>query len=189
MPLHPQSLERFQSALRPLCRGSRRIDCVPMPGARVTAFGYREGQIACTEDAEGVHHIVLNDKCTTSIGEVGQVFAERRDTAMLTFPCFEVRAQFSPGMSGGCVVDETGRVCGLICASCTFEDKGALPLSYAATLWPMLTMNISADRGDKYPRGVSYPVIDLALDGIIGVDGLANLDPAIFPGRVLPKTR
>ena len=88
----------------------------PIPGSKVYAFGYREGQITCKEDAEGVHHIELNDKCTTSIGVVGQVFAERRDSSMLNFPCFEVRAQFSPGMSGGCVVDETGKVCGLICA-------------------------------------------------------------------------
>ena len=51
----------------------------------------------------------------------------------------------------------------------------------------MLTMNVSGDRGDKYPRGVWYPVIDLALDGIIKVDGLEDLDPALFPGRVLQK--
>jgi hypothetical protein len=126
-------------------------------------------------------------KALLQSAKFGQVFAERRDTAMLNFPCFEVRAQFSPGMSGGCVVDDTDRICGLICAGYIFEDKSALPLSYAATLLPMLTMNVSGDRGEKYPRGVWYPVIDLALDGLIKVDGLENLNPALFPGRVLPK--
>ncbi len=153
----------------------------PIPGSKVIAFGYREGQIACEEDSEGVHHIVLNDKGTTSIGEVGQVFAQRRDTSMLNFPCFEVRAQFSPGMSGGWVVDDTNRICGLICAGYSFEDNSALPLSYAATLWPMLTMNISGDRGDKYPRGVWYPVIDLALDGHHQGRWFRKSQPRTFP--------
>lgn len=50
-------------------------------------------------------------------------------------------------------------------------------LSYAATLWPMLRPIISADRGDSHPRGVEYPVIDLALDELINAVGLEELDP------------
>jgi hypothetical protein len=52
----------------------------------------------------------------------------------------------------------------------------------------MLTTVISADRGDAYPRGVKYPMIDLALDKLINVVGLEELDPKFFPGRLLPRT-
>jgi hypothetical protein len=157
----------------------------PSPGEKVVAFGYREGSIAVAEDANGVHHIELNDIGTTSAGEVGQVFPERRDASMLTFPCFEVRAQFDHGMSGGLVVDENGALCGLICAGYKFDDPQELPLSYAATLWPMLMTTISADRGDNYPRGIRYPVIDLALGGQISVTDLDRFDANFFPGRSL----
>jgi hypothetical protein len=149
--------------------------------------GYRESSIDVSEDAVGTHHIILNDVGTTSIGEVGQIFPERRDSVMLTFPCFEVYARFASGMSGGLVIDEWGALCGLVCAGIDLVDSNALPLSYAATLWPMLTTTISVDRGDTYPRGIEYPVIDLALDNLIKAIGLEELDPQLFPGRSLPQ--
>jgi trypsin-like peptidase len=157
----------------------------PPTGEKVLAFGYRESKIEVSEKPDGGHHIELNDKPTTSIGEVGQIFPERRDSSMLTFPCFEVCARFAPGMSGGMVIDENGALCGLVCAGCNFADPDALPLSYVATLWPMLTTVISIDRGEAYPRGVQYPMIDLALDKLINVVGLEQLDPTFFPGRNL----
>jgi hypothetical protein len=159
----------------------------PPSGQKVLAFGYRESKIEVSETADGGHHIALNDLGTTSIGEVGQIFPERRESVMLTFPCFEVYAKFAHGMSGGLVIDEDGALCGLVCAGYDFADPNATPLSYAATLWPMLTTIISADRGDAFPRGVKYPMIDLVLDKIIHAVGLETLDPKYFPGRSLPK--
>jgi Trypsin-like peptidase domain len=129
----------------------------PLRGEKVIAFGFREGKIAVTEDENGVHHIELNDVGTIAIGEVGEIFPVQRDASMLTFPCFEVRARFAPGMSGGLVMDGSGDVCGLVCAGVTFISADTPPLSYATTLWPMLTTMISADRGDKYPRGSHTP--------------------------------
>ena len=166
-----------------------RLRVMPPPsGQKVLAFGYRESKIEVSEGADGTHHIVLNDVGTTSIGEIGQIFPARRDTSMLTFPCFEVYARFAPGMSGGLIIDEDGALCGLVCAGTNLADPNASPLSYAATLWPMLTTVISADRGDAYPRGVEYPMIDLALDNLISCRGLEDLDAGFFPGRALPRT-
>lgn len=159
----------------------------PPSGQKVLAFGYREAKIEVSERADGGPHIDLTDIGTTSIGEVGQIFHERRDSSMLTFPCFEVYSRFAPGMSGGLVIDEDGALCGLVCAGTELADASALPLSYAATLWPMLTTVISADRGDSYPQGVEYPMIDLALDKLIHVVGLGELDSRFFPGRILPR--
>lgn len=76
-------------------------------GQKVLAFGYRESRITATEGTDGTHHIVLNDVGTTSIGQVGQIFTERRDSSMLTFPCFEVYARFAAGMSGGLTLTRT----------------------------------------------------------------------------------
>jgi hypothetical protein len=90
-------------------------------------------------------------------------------------------------MSCGIVVDEDGRLCGLVCAGTDFADATAPPLSYAITLWPFLSTTISGDRGDKYPRGVRYPAIDLALDNIINATYLEDLDRTHFPGRALPR--
>jgi len=156
----------------------------PPSGQKVVAFGYRESKVQVLKRPDGTAHIDFNDKPTTSAGVVGQIFPTQRDSVNLNFPCFEVIAQFAPGMSGGLVVDEAGWLCGLVCAGFMFRD---LPLSYVATLWPMLATEISVDRGDKYPRGVRYPMIDLALDKIITVSHLEDLDPSHFPGRTLPR--
>jgi hypothetical protein len=164
------------------------IRVVPPPtGQKVLAFGYRESKIEVTESADGVHHIVLNDIPTTSAGHVGTIFPGRRDSSMLTFPCFEVRARFAHGTSGGLVIDENGALCGLVCSGLRFDDPNEIPVSYAATLWPMLLTKISADRGDAYPRGVTYPVIDLVRDKILHAVGLDELDPNLFPDHALPK--
>jgi hypothetical protein len=160
----------------------------PSYGAKVLAFGYRESKIEVSVGVDGTHHIQLNDIGTTAVGEVGEVFPERRDSSMLPFPCFEVRARFAPGMSGGLVIDEGGNLCGLVCAGAVLADPNTLPLSYAATLWPMLTTVISADRGDAYPRGIKYPTVDLAIDGLLNVIGLDEVDPKFFPGRTLTRT-
>jgi hypothetical protein len=90
-------------------------------------------------------------------------------------------------MSGGLVVDEAGAVCGLICASLQHNDVNAPPISYVASLWPMLKTVISANRGELYPEDVSYRVVDLAIDGLISVTDLHQLDPAHFPGKQLAK--
>ncbi len=159
----------------------------PPTGQKVVAFGYRLSTITASEGEDGQHHIELNDRPTTSIGTVRQIYPSRRDAVMLPFPCFEVEARFDPGMSGGMVIDETGALCGLICASLQTDDPNALPISYVASLWPMLKTVISVDRGDRYPRGVSYPVIDLAIDGLIAVNDLHELDPTHFPNKQLPS--
>ena len=129
----------------------------------------------------------LQDKPTTSIGEVKRIYSTRRDSAMLSFPCYEVNARFDPGMSGGIVVDGSGALCGLICSSLPGDSPEEQAISHVTTLWPMLRTLISADRGGDYARGVTYPMIDLALDGLIRVTDLTLLDPKYFPDRVLPR--
>lgn len=167
-----------------------RLRVLPPPvGQKVVAFGYRESKVMVTESSDGTHHIELNDRPTTSIGTIRQVYPAGRDRVMLPFPCFEVEARFDPGMSGGMVLDESGSLCGLICATLQNSDLTAPPVSYVAALWPMLTTAIAIDRGDKYPRGITYPMIDLAIDGLISVVDLHELDQRHFPGKKLNAQR
>jgi len=167
-----------------------RLRALPPPiGQTVIAFGYREGRINVAEGDDGVHHIKLDDRPTISVGTIRQVYPSGRDTVVLPFPCFEIEARFDPGMSGGMVIDETGQLCGLVCASLQHNDPDAPPISYVAALWPMLKTVIWVNRGDRYPRDVSYPMIDLAIDGFIEVVDLHELDPTHFPGKQLTARR
>ncbi len=121
---------------------------------------------------------------------VRRIHPMRRDSAMLSFPCYEVNARFDHGMSGGIVVDESGALCGLICCSLPAGNPEDYAVSRVKTLWPMLRTLISADRDGHYPKGVTYPMIDLALDGLIGVNRLSAARSAIFSWpRITKSTR
>ena len=87
------------------------------------------------------------------------------------------------------MIDENGALCGLICAALQDDDPNASPVSYAATLWPMLQTEISADRGDAYPRGVTYPLIDLVRDNILHAVGLEELDQPFPRPRIADAIR
>jgi hypothetical protein len=123
------------------------LRCMPPPvGEKVIAFGYRESKVNVTPTVDGSYHLELNDKPATFIGEVKKIYPERRDSCMLSFPCYQVNARLDPGMSGGLVVDESGAVCGLVCDSFSAPSDGEEAVSHIVTLWPMLRMLISADR-------------------------------------------
>ena len=111
----------------------------------------------------------MKDELMASVGVVREVFATHRDQVQLPFPCYQVSTRFDAGMSGGPVFDETSALCGLVCSSVAGSHIDAEPISYVTTLWPMFHTTISGDRGDAYPRGVTYPVFELARDNIIAV--------------------
>jgi Trypsin-like peptidase domain len=166
------------------------IRATPPPvGQKIIAFGYRESVVKVSPNEAGGYHLDLQDKPSTSFGEVKRIYPEGRDSVMLPFPCYEVNARLDPGMSGGLVIDESGALCGLICASMPAGGPRQEAVSHITTLWPMFRTLISANRAGNYPKGVSYPMIDLALDGLIRVVDLAALDLNYFPGRILPQPR
>jgi hypothetical protein len=169
-------LERTSLPEEPIQWKAPRLRVLPPPiGQKVIAFGYRESRVSVIADTDGTHHIEVNDKPTISIGEIKQIYTSGRDSVLLPFPCYEVEARFDAGMSGGMVIDENGALCGLVCASLSSSDPDARPVSYVASLWPMLAMVISASRGDRYPRNIEYPMIELARDGLMTVVDLEKL--------------
>jgi hypothetical protein len=58
--------------------------------SKVIEFGYRHSTCQITPAGTRVYHLELKDKPTTSIGEVKRIYPMRRDSAMLSFPCYEV---------------------------------------------------------------------------------------------------
>ena len=161
----------------------------PQVDERVAAFGYRRGRACASRNAEGGLHIDINDEFMSSVGVVREIHEWRRDQVMLPFPCYQVNARFDAGMSGGPVFDEYGSLCGLVCGSIDGSHQSGEPISFVTTLWPLFTLIVDGDRGDKYPRGVKYPAIELARDGQIHVADRsrlmdwfrAHIDPEVGP--------
>jgi S1-C subfamily serine protease len=147
---------------QPLIRSSP-----PEVGEKIAAFGYRRGEVSTKMNANGGWHHDLNSEHMASVGIVREIFETRRDSVVLPFPCYQVSARFDSGMSGGPLFDETGAICGLVCASVQGSHEIGEPISYACTLWPLFGTKISADRGDAFPRGIWYPMIELAKSRIV----------------------
>lgn len=128
----------------------------PEVGARIVGFGYSKHQIASKES-----EVEWSLEGTTIVGEVKNVYREKRDAAMLNFPCFETNVKFTDGMSGGPIFDNEGHLCGLICEHLYEGETDRVDAhSHVVTLWPAVGTEISTE-GFGFPRGTSYPFLKL----------------------------
>lgn len=148
----------------------------PEQGDRIAAFGYRNSVMEVTTNADGARHVDLMDEPMVSVGEVREIFEMQRDNSFLPFPCYQTSARFDSGMSGGAVFDETGSLCGIVCAGTQGAHEFGEPISYVATLWPLFRLIINWDRGGNYPPGIAYSAIELARAGIVSVTDLERLE-------------
>lgn len=181
-------LHRTSSPEIPVAWRTPRMRLLPPPvGSPLAGFGYHSSRVEITPKPDGNYHIDLQDDPTATTGRVEEILDRGQPSGKFRFPCFRVNARFDGGMSGGPVYDEHGALCGIISGTMFQGTHEEEPISYVATLWPMLKTVISADRGDRFPRGVQYPMIDLALDGQIHTVGLSELDPREFPDKTLPR--
>jgi hypothetical protein len=133
----------------------------PQVGATVYAFGYHSNRLVTTDEAIQIH-----TNPYTSTGVVQEVHDLGRDRMLLPWPCFRTNARFEKAMSGGPVFTKDGLLCGLICSSYDLETSEADHVSYVSTLWPCMATPVDYDR-EGYPRGLSYPALELAKDGFI----------------------
>ncbi len=143
----------------------------PAIGARVTGFGLTE--MTMSQSAPLNPMDPLDAMCQQARrrveGEVTGVFFPRRDRIALPFPCFEVRGDFEPGMSGGPIVDERGEVCGII-------SRGGIPgVSYGCVLWPVLGIEIDG----KF-------LLDIARAGGLRARNLHRVSVHPAPGFLFP---
>ncbi len=123
----------------------------PSIGEHILGFGYyaSKGTIQ-NKTVDGKRIADYSHKTAFTQGVVKTVFAQRRDSVMLRFPCFEIDARFDAGMSGGPVYNEKGYVCGVICSSIPLNESDE-HLSYASLLWPALGTSIEIKLGQEEP--------------------------------------
>ena len=102
----------------------------PRRGDMVMAIGYVEGRLRiASRNRNGGGVLEISDQGQIEFGMVRTVHNKSRDRVMLPCPCFEIGANFRPGMSGGPVFDKNGRICGIV--STGIEEAVS---SYAITL-------------------------------------------------------
>lgn len=107
-------------------------------------------------------------------GEVGEIYEDRRDQA-LPFPAFEVRCGSHGGMSGGAVLDNAGKLLGVITRGWAFLD-GEGP-TYATRITELLNRPVRLTwPPDVYPELAAPVDIDPDLLDLEGRDMLVQTD-------------
>ncbi|MDN5275144.1 MAG: hypothetical protein JWP06_1045 [Candidatus Saccharibacteria bacterium] len=135
----------------------------PTVGSKVYGFGYPD----TTVDKDDI--ITFNLNSHTTGGIVTEV--DMRGSGRLSFPTFQLRAIVNGGMSGGPVFNEKGSLVGIMS-----DSFAGIEYSHAALLWPSMSTKVIFDRAD-YPElnGQQYPIVELAKDGHISVNGWKNI--------------
>jgi hypothetical protein len=136
----------------------------PVVGERIVGFGHHSPTYNITMGQDGVRHIEVMSPGAATVGEVREVHYERRD-GRLNFPCYRVNARFDGGMSGGPVLNDRGRVCGVICSNLPPLNEREEHASYATTLWPLMATQLTI--GTNGQECEPYSLIELARRGII----------------------
>ena len=142
---------------------------LPNVGDEISAFGYHGLAGPLTTDSDGKPIVNYNQKGSFTRGRILEVHVTKRDSAMLNFPCFRTDARFDPGMSGGPVANEAGRVCGVICSSFGGSSESEY-ISYASLLWPVLESEIDAASAPGEPAR-RIKIKELVRVGYIVTDG------------------
>lgn len=95
-----------------------------------------------------------------SIGEVNAIFEEKRDSVMMPFPCIETSVRIYGGNSGGPLLDDQGRICGIHCSSYDGER-----ISYHVPTHGLLNLKMRAmSLGIKDESRNDRSIMDLAMD-------------------------
>jgi hypothetical protein len=143
----------------------------PTKGERIAAFGYASTSVV----AETGQQVRCQLNPSTSMGTVTEVFPEKRDSSLLSFPSYEVEAHFIGGMSGGPIFNEAGELCGLICSG--YDDA---PVAYGVVLWPMVGIRID----HRIPGVISAPpftILELARAGLMDVRNWQYVETNVEP--------
>jgi V8-like Glu-specific endopeptidase len=142
----------------------------PTVGETVIACGFTDSSAEETT-LNGSPAFIWKDKPTVSRGVVTAVWPQKRDDGFLTFPCFEFDGRVDPGMSGGPIFNEDGRLCGVVASGEGNDVDGYR--SAGALLWAAMAIDLDgADLGE--PAG-KYPLLRMAIEGKISAVGLERV--------------
>lgn len=157
--------------------------CLPMdlapppPGDRVVGFGYHSSSGGVFLGSDGERHVEVNALGAATVGEVRAVHSQKRDSCRLAFPCYRLNARFDGGMGGGPIINDRGRLCGVVCSNLPPSDLDSEHVSYAATLWPLMAIPVSIDL-NGHPCEKPHPLLDLAREGVIQATGWESIEIA-----------
>ena len=149
----------------------------PIVGTKVTALGYPGTGLTIPRNDLDVLELDFSITPTVSEGEVIEVHRSLRDSANLRFPCFAVNAEFTAGMSGGAVFNQSKELCGLVCSGGEGELKD---YSYSTSVWPMAIIPVTLP--DDIPPhagitvGETYKLLDLARLGYVSFHGHERIE-------------
>lgn len=147
----------------------------PVEGELVTFVGFREDQgQRVVEMGDIVSQTSVGDLYVTQ-GHVGSVYPDGRDPLLLPYPSFEVLCGSIGSMSGGAVLDVSGKLVGVISRGLTIDD-GEGP-SYATVINEVLTRPVEPEwPPGLYPDRLALHEVDPDLLGIEGRDKLVWKD-------------
>jgi hypothetical protein len=136
----------------------------PEVGERVTLCGLPDAQVQVGRG------LGFSGAAVAQSATVTEIFPERRDRGMYSFPGFSVDQEIEGGFSGGPVIWR-GRLCGIV-------SGASIGTSYIATLWPLLLAALGRpDQGqevetlsDLFRRGHLVSSDWPAIEQLIGWD-------------------
>jgi hypothetical protein len=134
----------------------------PHVGERTAAFGYYEPSAKRGPGKK----VVISRRMATSVGEVIDVYPNRRDSHNFPGPCFATNARYEGSMSGGPVFNDAGHLVGIV-GACMKGYEGAPDYSVVSLLVPMLSAEMTTLLpGDEAPR--KRTMLELARSGMLG---------------------
>jgi hypothetical protein len=140
----------------------------PVIGSTVLALGYAGLQASVTGSSEnGDTELEVNQPVVASRGRIQEHYVPQRDSVMINFPAMQGDFPSLSGMSGGPVITEDGRVCGMVCSSVDSED-GETWTSTCALLAPLFALSVKGNLAGTRGR---WSIRDLAEHGIVPTDG------------------
>lgn len=107
----------------------------PRIGTHVRAYGFAES--TCEPLTEKPLTFASRHSFRKVAGEIVDIHFPKRDDAGMPFPCFQIAADFEPGMSGGPVFNDRDQICGVV------SRGGGFGVSWASILWPSLAIRIN----------------------------------------------
>jgi len=133
--------------------------CLPLPGARLWAVGYRHGDFE--KDTALVTPLVTS-------GLVTNVFPHGRGERMPS-PCIEIEMETLGGMSGGPVFNEDGRIIGTVSSS---FDGGP---TYSTLIWDAMRLSVEGLPQELW-RAESSGILEGIDRGLVRVKGKFKAD-------------
>jgi hypothetical protein len=167
----------------PLKRYAKLDFLPPAVGSRVTAFGYRKTRAEGTATEVKWFYVPSH-----SSGIVKDIHHEARDSHFVNFPSIHTNARFDPGMSGGPIFNESGRLCAIISTGFSPDEVTGQTDSWGALIWPSLNTMLDIPRAGK-ESVVNYPFYDLCKDGHVTAANLNCVELVARTGSQAPDVK